>query len=253
MTRIQIRRDTSSNWSTTNPTPASGEPCFETDTSKFKIGDGTSTYNNLPYQGGSNYTLPAATTTTLGGVIPDGSTITVTEDGTISASGSAPSNMVTTDTAQTITASKTWSGTATVNMQWGTALRIYNQSGGYAHIDGGTAGNYYLRFRKAGGTVKGVLSELPFICNDISYSTASTSQMLSGSTGGGIVLGNTNNALVVQAASDISITRGSQTYTNVDSGNIGTYTGGIMLQSITQSDYDALPTKDSNTLYIING
>lgn len=73
MTKIQLRRDTAANWTTNNPTPASGEPCFETDTGKFKIGDGTTTYNNLPYQGDS---------------------------------GTAPTNMVTTDTDQTITGKK---------------------------------------------------------------------------------------------------------------------------------------------------
>lgn len=54
MTRIQIRRDTSTNWSVNNPTPANGEPCYETDTRKFKIGDGVTKYTNLPYQGGGS-------------------------------------------------------------------------------------------------------------------------------------------------------------------------------------------------------
>lgn len=69
MARIQLRRDTSTNWSTNNPTPLAGEPCFETDTGKLKIGDGSTAYNDLAYQGGgSAYELPVATATTLGGV-----------------------------------------------------------------------------------------------------------------------------------------------------------------------------------------
>lgn len=69
MARIQVRRDTAVNWSTNNPTPLVGEPCFETDTGKLKIGDGTTAYNDLAYQGGgSTYELPVATATTLGGV-----------------------------------------------------------------------------------------------------------------------------------------------------------------------------------------
>lgn len=69
MARIQLRRDTSTNWSTNNPTPLAGEPCFETDTGKLKIGDGSTAYNNLAYQGGgSAYELPVASSTTLGGV-----------------------------------------------------------------------------------------------------------------------------------------------------------------------------------------
>lgn len=51
MTRIQVRRDTSSNWTSNNPTPASGEMCYETDTGKLKIGNGTDIYTNLPYIG----------------------------------------------------------------------------------------------------------------------------------------------------------------------------------------------------------
>lgn len=51
MTKIQVRRDTSSNWTSNNPTPASGEMCYETDTGKLKIGNGTDTYTNLPYIG----------------------------------------------------------------------------------------------------------------------------------------------------------------------------------------------------------
>lgn len=52
-----------------------------------------------------------ATTTTAGIVKPDGETITVTADGTITAAGgSAPDNMVTTDTQQTIFAAKRFYG-----------------------------------------------------------------------------------------------------------------------------------------------
>lgn len=70
MTRIQLRRDTSSNWQTNNPTPSLGEPCYETDTKKLKIGDGVTKYNDLQYFSGEAepYTLPQANATTLGGV-----------------------------------------------------------------------------------------------------------------------------------------------------------------------------------------
>lgn len=51
MTKIQVRRDTASNWTSNNPTPASGEMCYETDTGKLKIGNGTTPYNSLPYIG----------------------------------------------------------------------------------------------------------------------------------------------------------------------------------------------------------
>lgn len=71
MTKIQVRRDTAANWSSTNPVLASGEPAFETDTGVLKIGDGVTAYNSLPQintEGGEEYVLPVANNTTLGGV-----------------------------------------------------------------------------------------------------------------------------------------------------------------------------------------
>jgi hypothetical protein len=51
-TKIQFRRDTASNWTTTNPTLNQGEPGFETDTGKLKVGNGTDTWTALPYGDG---------------------------------------------------------------------------------------------------------------------------------------------------------------------------------------------------------
>lgn len=115
MTRIQIRRDTSTNWSVNNPTPANGEPCYETDTRKFKIGDGVTKYTNLPYQGGGG--------------------------------GSAPTNMVTTDTAQDITANKTFYGEIRVGAdnnyatlaKFSKEALVSGDSTLYEHIDLGEA------------------------------------------------------------------------------------------------------------------
>jgi len=47
--RIILRRDGSANWESQNPVLLSGEPGYETDTGKFKIGDGNSTWSNLNY------------------------------------------------------------------------------------------------------------------------------------------------------------------------------------------------------------
>jgi hypothetical protein len=48
-TRIQIRRDTSTNWEANNPVLALGEPGLETDTFIVKYGDGSTAWNSLPY------------------------------------------------------------------------------------------------------------------------------------------------------------------------------------------------------------
>lgn len=47
--RIQWRRGEGAQWSTVNPILASGEVGFETDSKKFKVGDGTTRWQDLPY------------------------------------------------------------------------------------------------------------------------------------------------------------------------------------------------------------
>jgi len=47
--KFQFRKDTLLNWSTTNPLLLAGEPAFESDTNSFKIGDGITRWNALPY------------------------------------------------------------------------------------------------------------------------------------------------------------------------------------------------------------
>ncbi len=46
---IQIRRDTAANWTSANPTLAQGELGIETDTSKVKVGDASTTWTGLSY------------------------------------------------------------------------------------------------------------------------------------------------------------------------------------------------------------
>lgn len=47
-TKIQLRRDTTANWLTNKDiVPAAGEPCFDYELGILKIGDGTTTYENL--------------------------------------------------------------------------------------------------------------------------------------------------------------------------------------------------------------
>lgn len=48
-TRIILRNDTANNWTTNNPVLLKGEIGLETDTGKYKIGDGTSNWQALSY------------------------------------------------------------------------------------------------------------------------------------------------------------------------------------------------------------
>lgn len=49
ISEIKFRRGTALAWTTANPTLAAGEPGFETDTNKVKIGDGSTVWTSLPY------------------------------------------------------------------------------------------------------------------------------------------------------------------------------------------------------------
>lgn len=49
--QFQFRRGLASEWASVNPVLAEGEMGIETDTDLFKIGDGTTTWNSLPYGG----------------------------------------------------------------------------------------------------------------------------------------------------------------------------------------------------------
>ena len=48
MTIIQHRRGTAAEWTSENPVLNSGEIGYETDTAKFKFGDGSSTWEQEP-------------------------------------------------------------------------------------------------------------------------------------------------------------------------------------------------------------
>jgi hypothetical protein len=57
-TRIQTRRDTAANWETKNPVLLNGEMIIvitNAGDTRFKIGDGTKTYTQLPFQDESLY------------------------------------------------------------------------------------------------------------------------------------------------------------------------------------------------------
>ena len=64
--QIQLRRDTASNWTSANPTLAAGEFAIETDTDKYKIGDGSTAWTSLGYSSLPSGTAPLASPTFTG-------------------------------------------------------------------------------------------------------------------------------------------------------------------------------------------
>jgi hypothetical protein len=59
-TRMQQRRGTASQWTSANPVLNAGEMGWESDTNKFKIGDGTNHWNDLDYFADINSTVNPA-------------------------------------------------------------------------------------------------------------------------------------------------------------------------------------------------
>ena len=67
-TRIQLRRGDASEWTSVDPVLSEGELGYETDTGKFKIGNGTDLWSALDYFGGevdlSEYLTASSASTT---------------------------------------------------------------------------------------------------------------------------------------------------------------------------------------------
>ena len=123
---IQIRRDTSSNWTTANPTLAQGELGIETNTSKVKVGTGSTAWTSLGYiidTGGyaatsGNLSQFAATTSAqLLGVLSDetgsGSAVFATSPTLVTPALGTPASGVATNLSGTAVNLK--SGTVTTN------------------------------------------------------------------------------------------------------------------------------------------
>jgi hypothetical protein len=58
--RIQIRRDSSDNWSSTNPILAQGELGFDIDANAVKIGDGSTHWLDLPLINNVGLAIPGS-------------------------------------------------------------------------------------------------------------------------------------------------------------------------------------------------
>lgn len=102
--RLQNRRDTSSNWTTNNPTLAAGEIGYETNTGKFKIGDGTTAWTSLGYTQNGTVTSITAGTGLSGGTITSTGTIAIDSTVvTLSGTQTLTNKTLTTPTISSIT------------------------------------------------------------------------------------------------------------------------------------------------------
>ena len=68
-TTFKFRRNLASYWEEKNPVLAEGEPCFELDTGKLKIGNGTTAYKDLKYINSDSVQIEVATKDIIGAVL----------------------------------------------------------------------------------------------------------------------------------------------------------------------------------------
>jgi len=85
--RLQNRRDTAANWTSNNPTLAAGELGLETNTTKYKIGDGATAWNSLAYAYEAGATGPVGPTGPSGATGPTGVTGLTGPTGPVGATG----------------------------------------------------------------------------------------------------------------------------------------------------------------------
>jgi hypothetical protein len=67
--RIRFRRGTAASWTSDNPTLATPEPGYETDTKQLKIGDGSTPWNDLGYFPYYRITEPSDSSVKVGGMV----------------------------------------------------------------------------------------------------------------------------------------------------------------------------------------
>jgi hypothetical protein len=82
---IQLRKDTAANWTSANPTLANGQPGWESDTNKLKIGNGSTVWASLAYFGSAGTVTSVAFSGGTTGLTVTGSPITTS--GTITLAG----------------------------------------------------------------------------------------------------------------------------------------------------------------------
>jgi hypothetical protein len=248
-TRIKLRRDTAANWTTANPILALGEPGLETDTRKVKYGDGSTTWNGLSYAysgtgTGTDYTLPTATGSVLGGV-KIGARLTIT-DGVLSADVQAGG----TGTDYTL---PTATGSVLGGIKIGSGLSI--DGSGVVSVTGGSDYTLPIASGSVLGGVKvgsglvidvssGVLSNT-VTTGDLEFSlstiTANNANFQLNSVGGNVVLNPTGTVAVGTGSGTIIL--------NGNSGLIQMPTNG-QIYGASGATYSL---RDVNTIYFSDG
>ena len=156
---IQVRRDTLSNWNSNDPVLANGEIAFVTNENKFKVGNGTDSFTELPYLQADAYidsvvlgtdttgNYAAQVTGTGAGISVTGSgesaSVVIENTGVTSLSGtanevevSASTGSVTLSLPSTINANTTGNAATATALQTARTISLGGDLSGSASFDG---------------------------------------------------------------------------------------------------------------------
>ena len=129
--QIQLRRDTSSNWTTANPTLALGELGLETDTMLYKVGDGATAWNSQSYAtlaGTDKFTINEQTGTAYTLVIGDAGKLIKMTNAAANTLTVPPNSSVAFDIGTTINVVQYGAGTTTLTAGSGVTIYSYNSA-----------------------------------------------------------------------------------------------------------------------------
>lgn len=254
MTQIQIRRDTETNWTSVNPTLALGEWGYDITNKVCKIGDGTTPWNTLPVYGGESE-LPIATDTTAGIVKPDGSTITVTADGTISATASGGTSDYTELTNKPKINSVELSGNKSLSdlgIQPSGEYLTQSDLSGYAQTSDIPTATSDLT--NDSGFITNTVDNLTNYTPTSGLATVATSGSYNDLADKPTIPEPQPYTLPTATSSILGGVKIGSGVSIADDGTISVASvNGFKFWSGTQTAYDGIATKDPNTLYIITG
>lgn len=268
-TKLQVRRDTAANWTSTNPTLASGEIGFETDTLKFKIGNGSTAWNSLAYQNASTSAQNYAQTLGTKTAVASGATVPYTVASvTITTSGSPVLVMVSGDaenaTAATWCRLQLYRGTTAIGNDVQVEGSAASENIAYAlqFVDAQAAGTYTYHLKVtliAGGNFNFGENTGPTITaielNSLAGSANLASNLASGAAGSLPYqsAANTTTFLARTATNNQVLTFDSSTNAPYWSTPSSTFNGGTITNALTVSNTSGVNTSGTFTSTIATG